>query len=125
MNTCLYLSNDALMKLEASEELSLDGSRFTMKQERWEFELKPAVRFLKVVSGDDDELLLGKVWSKPELLEKGAEHYSDSVLFGDVAYEVEEGFLGVPVRELRKRKPTDPGEPSDGELIARFLTGQG
>lgn len=123
METCLYLSNDALMRLESSGDLKLAGSSFTLRSESFEFVLKPAVRFLQVVSGKDDDDLIGKVWSKPELLEKGAEHYSDSVLFGDIAYEVEEGFLGVPVRDLKKARP--PGEPSDGELIARFLTGQG
>ena len=123
MRTSLYVSNDALMALESSGELDLDGSRFSLKGEDRAFELKPAVRFLKVVSGFDASALLGKVWSVPELLENGAEHYSDSVLLGEVAYEVEEGFLGVPLWEP-KSEPQG-AEPSDGELIARFLTGQG
>ncbi len=124
MRTSLYVSNDALMHLESSGELDLDGSRFSLQGEDRAYELKPAVRFLKVVSGIDEARLLGKVWSVPELLEHGAEHYSDSVLLGEVAYEVEEGFLGIPLWDAQG-PPPGGGEPSDGELIARFLTGQG
>lgn len=56
--------------------------------------LEPALRFLKVVGADaDPHGLLHKVKGEAQLREMGAEVMSDAVLLGDVAYEVEPGFL--------------------------------
>ncbi len=58
------------------------------------YALEPAVRFLKVVAGAaDPHGLLHKVKQVSHLKELGAEQLEDSVLVGDVAYEVEPGFL--------------------------------
>jgi hypothetical protein len=58
------------------------------------YALDPAVRFLKVLGADaDPNQLLRKVKSQAQLRELGAEAVDDSVVLGDVAYEVEPGFL--------------------------------
>jgi hypothetical protein len=58
------------------------------------YALDPAVRFMKVLSAETDpNQLLRKVKSMAQLRELGAEAVDASVILGDVAYEVEPGFL--------------------------------
>jgi hypothetical protein len=58
------------------------------------YALDPAVRFMKVLAADaDPHQLLRKVKSLAQLRELGAEAVDSSVILGDVAYEVEPGFL--------------------------------
>ncbi|HET9551411.1 MAG TPA: hypothetical protein VFP50_00445, partial [Anaeromyxobacteraceae bacterium] len=58
------------------------------------YALDPAVRFLSVVGAEaDPNQLLRKVKSLAQLKELGAEAVDTSVILGDVAYEVEPGFL--------------------------------
>jgi hypothetical protein len=60
------------------------------------FRIESAVRFTKLVGGEDANRYLGKVKTTVELASSGAEHFGKSVIVGDTAYECEEGFLGVP-----------------------------
>ncbi len=61
------------------------------------YALDPAVRFLEVLGADaDPNRLLRKVKSTAQLKELGAEAVGDSVVLGEVAYEVEPGFLAEP-----------------------------
>ena len=56
--------------------------------------LDPAVRFLALLGAEvDPNQLLRKVKSLVQLKELGAEAVDTSVVLGDVAYEVEQGFL--------------------------------
>ena len=58
------------------------------------YALEPAVRFLALLGADaDPHRLLKKVKSLAQLRELGAEVVDASVVLGDVAYEVEPGFL--------------------------------
>ncbi len=58
------------------------------------YALDPAVRFLSVVGAEaDPHQLLRKVKSLAQLRELGGEAVDASVILGDVAYEVEPGFL--------------------------------
>jgi hypothetical protein len=58
------------------------------------YALEPAVRFLKVLGDENDPNgLLHKVKSAAQLKEMGAEPAGDSCILGDVAYEVQPGFL--------------------------------
>src|SRR5512138_997191 len=58
------------------------------------YALEPAVRFVKVEGDEPDpHQLLRKVKSDAQLRELGAEHFEASVIYKDVAYQVEPGFL--------------------------------
>jgi hypothetical protein len=58
------------------------------------YALEPAVRFLQVLGADaDPNALLHKVKSVRQLREMGAEPAEDSCILGDVAYQVDPGFL--------------------------------
>ena len=60
------------------------------------FKIEGAVRITKLVGGEDDHTLLGKVKTRAELTAVGAEAFGTSVIVGESAYECEEGFLGAP-----------------------------
>ena len=76
-------------------KIELDNNTLTLKKERRTVELNSAVRFRSLLGADEDPHgLLGKIKTSQQLLDLGAEHYMDSVILGDVAYQVEEGFKG-------------------------------
>ncbi len=56
--------------------------------------VEPAVRFLRVADGGPDpHQLLARVKTLAQVREMGGEAVADSVVLGEVAYEVEPGFL--------------------------------
>jgi hypothetical protein len=58
------------------------------------YALEPAARFIKVEGEEaDPHQLLRKVKSDTQLREMGAERFEASVIYKDVAYQVEPGFL--------------------------------
>ena len=59
------------------------------------YSLEPAVRFLAVVPDGAAPGLIGKVLTDQRVLDLGGESMSGSVLFGEAAFEVEAGFVGV------------------------------
>lgn len=65
------------------------------------FRLRPAIRFLKVAGQDgevpDPHQLIGRVKLVDDLAELGGEQFLESVIVGDVAYDVQTGFLGEPL----------------------------
>jgi hypothetical protein len=76
-------------------KVRLDDTTLTLLAEQRTVTLLPAVRFTKLIDGGaDPHALLGKVKTRDQLVELGAEHYMDSVILGDVGYTVLEGFLG-------------------------------
>lgn len=61
--------------------------------------LEPAFRFISLLEGEDDADLLGRVKTEVELRQIDADPCGDSVLLGEVAYEVVPGFLAsVPMQ---------------------------
>ena len=61
------------------------------------FAIAGAVRFVAEVAGGADELsLIGRVKSAEQLVEMEAEHAGDSVVLGDNAYQVTEGYVLAP-----------------------------
>ncbi|HEX9288954.1 MAG TPA: hypothetical protein VF904_05470 [Anaeromyxobacteraceae bacterium] len=80
------------------------------------YALEPAVRFLKLLGAEQDpNALLAKVKSARQLRELGAEHLDDSVIVGDVAYEVQPGFLAevaaLQAAASRAQAPREPAPP--------------
>src|SRR5690242_13097568 len=74
------------------------------------YALDPAVRFMKAL-GDEQDVhgLLHKVKSVAQLKELGAEPAGDSCILGDMAYEVQPGFLAevAALQAVASAKP-DP-----------------
>jgi hypothetical protein len=93
----LYISADQLDRWTAEGKVSLQDDLMTLPALGRSFRLRTAVRFLSVIEGSDAHTLVGRVKTQEQLGEMGGEHYGESVIMGDVGYECEEGFVGLPV----------------------------
>jgi hypothetical protein len=94
----LFIATERLDTWTGEGKATLEGSLMTLVELGRSFTIRPAVRFLSVTGADDDpHALLGKVKDDRELTEMGAEHMSDSVIYVDTAYDVQNGFVGEPV----------------------------
>jgi hypothetical protein len=78
------------------------------------YALEPAVRVLALLGAEaDPHRLLKKVKSIAQLRELGAEVIDASVVLGDVAYEVEPGFLAeMSALQAAAGARTDPARPA-------------
>lgn len=109
----VFLSNEMLQQWSDQGKVKLEDTVLTLLAEKRTVALTPAVRFTSMIDGTDEQnKLLGKVKTKAQLDEIGAEHYMDSVIIGDVGYTVVEGFLGdlAPVKRPPRAAPTTPGD---------------
>ena len=89
----LFVPQGVLDKWSELGKVAVDGHVLTLLGENKSFQLTSAVRFLKMEAGDDVAKLLAKVKTTDALKQMGAEHYMDSVILGDSAYQVQQGFL--------------------------------
>lgn len=91
-----FISQDALDALVAGEQATIDGERLVVPSRRLEARVEPAVYFLREVEGKPDpNELVGKVKTEEALAVRGADHFRKSVILGDSAYDVVEGYLGT------------------------------
>ena len=94
----LFISVERLESWSQENRVSVDGTRMTLTELGRVFEIKPAVHFLGVAGGDaDPHQLVGLVKDTDELAKMGADHMAGSVIYVDTAYEVQNGFVGVPL----------------------------
>ena len=100
MRSKLFISQKRLDSWASEERVTVHGDVMTLAGDGRSFALSPAVRFMKVSAGDADaHELVGRVKAVAVLEDLGGEHYMDSVIVGETAYDVQEGFLGLPVDE--------------------------
>lgn len=91
----VFIAQSTLQQWADAGKVRLEDTTLFLLKEQRSVVLKPAVRFTKLTVGDaDPHALLGKVKTADQLRSMDAEHYMDSVICGDFAYEVVEGFLG-------------------------------
>lgn len=94
----LFISVERLEEWAAEGRASLEGDRMTLTELGQVFAMKPAVCFTAVIGAEEDPgKLVGLVRSEEELQAMGADHMATSVICGDTAYEVINGFLGEPL----------------------------
>jgi hypothetical protein len=89
----LFVPQTVLDKWSEQGRVRVDGKVLTILGDNKAFQLTSAVRFLKLEAGDDKAKLLQKVKTTDALKQMGAELYMQSVLLGESAYEVQQGFL--------------------------------
>jgi hypothetical protein len=89
----LFVPQSVLDKWSEQGRIQVDGNVLTILGEGKDFALTSAVRFMKMEAGDDTAGLLQKVKTTDALKQMGAEHYMESVILGEVAYQVQQGFL--------------------------------
>ncbi|MFZ9888612.1 MAG: hypothetical protein ACO3JL_14025 [Myxococcota bacterium] len=125
----VFIAQGTLQQWADAGKVRLEDTTLFLLKEQRQVLLRPAVRFTRLTVGEEDlHGLLGKVKSVEQLRELGAEHYLDSVLVDDLAYEVVEGYLGdlqggapvpgvPPAAVTAVSPPSAPAAPSgdDGE----------
>ncbi len=108
----VFIPQEALEAwLSSSKGVHMVGE--TLFIEGQPFALEGAVRFMTEVTGTEDgQNLLGRVKTTAQIDALGGEHVSASVVLGDNAYEVIEGFLAS----------VEPSEParSHEQLVKLF-----
>jgi hypothetical protein len=93
----LFISQKRLDEWVEKQRVELEGNEMTLVDDGRRFSLAEGVCFAEVVGGDEDPNdLLGRVKTKAQLDEMGAEHFPGSVIIGEVGYEVRDGFVGEP-----------------------------
>jgi hypothetical protein len=94
----LFVSQSKLDEWLTETRVEVEGDVMTTKPEGRMFELKTAVLFVEEVTGTADaHELVGKVKDLGQITELGGEYASGSVILGDNAYTVVEGFVGEAV----------------------------
>jgi hypothetical protein len=113
------MANRVFFPQAALDQWIMDGSvelqdgELTILGERRRFRLSEAVHIVREVSGAGDaHELLGRVKTRAYLEQLGAEIVETSMLLGDAAYDVDPGWMGVPV-----------GAFAHEEILARLAAG--
>jgi len=135
----LFVPQSVLAKWSEQGRISVVGNLLTILGENKNFALTSAVRFLKMEAGEDVAGLLQKVKTIDALKQMGAEHYMESVILGESAYQVQQGFLAeanalrraAAASQAASKPAAKPGAPAssaaEGEknaepdLLAQFL----
>jgi len=111
----LFIAQQTLGAWVDQDKVEFDENVMTIKVDGRSFTMVEAVRFIKVEGGDEDQPgLLGRVKTNDQLKEMGAERYRDSVLYQDLAYKVQEGFIG---EVFLKEQPAAKEEPVKPQVI--------
>lgn len=91
----LFISQERLDEWTLDQKATLTSGRLELTELGRVFQVVPAVRFLKVAGNEPDPNdLLDRVKTEAELTEIGADLYMNSVIHGDIAYDVQPGFVG-------------------------------
>jgi hypothetical protein len=90
----VFISQGAIDSWISGELVEISDSRLSFRGRPGSLDLVPASLFQRISAGQTDpHTLVGK----EAILALGGETYMSSVLLGEVAYDVEPGFVGVPV----------------------------
>ena len=107
----LFVPQSVLDRWSEQGRIQVDGNVLIILGEQKSFALTSAVRFMKMAAGDDRAGLLAKVKTTDALKQMGAEHYMDSVILGESAYQVQQGFLADANALRRAAAASQPPAP--------------
>jgi hypothetical protein len=107
----LFVPQSVLDRWSEQGRIQVDGNVLIILGEQKSFALTSAVRFMKMAAGDDRAGLLAKVKTTDALKQMGAEHYMDSVILGESAYQVQQGFLADANALRRAAVASQPPAP--------------
>jgi hypothetical protein len=107
----IFFSQSMLDSMMEAGKIKVDKSVLTMLTgDHPTFELKQAYRFVKTIDdATDPSGLVGQIRSEAELKELGAEIYMDSIIYRDIAYQADPGYIA------EKKVPVPPTEPKPAE----------
>ena len=117
----LFVSQAMLEAWSGQGKIAFAGETMTLRQGAGagrSYTLEPAVRFLDVVGVEGDPHgLVAKVKTDAQLRALGAERMGDSVLLGEVGYDVQSGFLA----SADAKGGVEAAQRQDAAALARFL----
>lgn len=120
----LFLPQKTLEEWALAEKADLADGKLVVKESKSTHSVAPAVHFSKLVSGEDTQGLLGRVKTVTQLQALNAEHFADSCIIGEAAYEVVEGYITEVVTSAPagkgdggKKKTASP----EADLLAAFI----
>jgi hypothetical protein len=111
----LFVPQSVLDRWSEQGRIEVDGNVLTILGEHKSFALTPAVRFIKMEAGEDNVGLLAKVKTTDALKQMGAEHYMESVILGESAYQVQQGFLADANALRRAAAASQAQQPAAGQ----------
>jgi hypothetical protein len=114
----LFVPQSVLDKWSEQGRIQVDGNVLTILGDGKHFALTSAVRFMKMEAGEDAAGLLQKVKTTDALKQMGAEHYMESVILGEVAYAVQQGFLADAHALRRAAVVSQPPPPVSAATLA-------
>ena len=127
MRNRVFFPQAALDEWLADDRADLKKDELELKPHGRRYRIIEGIRILREVTGTDDpHELIGRVKSRAFLSELGAEILEGSMIIGDNAYDVVQGFVGAPsglFSEHRKAQPIGKALGSDEDLIRDFLAG--
>lgn len=124
MSEPLFINQQKLESLIEEGKVTFEDNVLTILAEQKSYTLAPAVKVLGLLDGEDSAGLVGQIWAVAEIEAKGGEHYRDSVILGETAYQCEEGFAGTQAPGPGDAAPAaQPAgeEQSDADLLTEFL----
>jgi hypothetical protein len=131
MTTRRFLSQQQLVNWSDEGKIDVQGEKMVVVAEQLGVTIREAVRFMKLVSGEDSQGLLAKVKTVEQVKELGAEHYLDSVILGETAYEVQQGYVAEmagaapgPRAGSHGSAPAARSNGPDADALARFILGK-
>jgi len=123
MKNRVFFPQEAMDVWVADDHVDFDGDELVLTSESRKYRTVEAVRILReVTDGADPNELLGKVKSKAYLAELGAEIMEGSMIMGDNAYDIVQGFVGAPASSIDEHRKLFPDAPAtDDEVLAAFI----
>jgi hypothetical protein len=91
----MFVAQTTLETWLESGKVEFDGTVVTLTRHRRTYDLQPAVQFLSVVEGHAETDLVGKVIPEHKITELGGEILGDSVIFGELAFHVRQGYIAI------------------------------
>jgi hypothetical protein len=127
----IFISQPVLDSMFEQGKAHLDQDRLMIHSKQNQvFKMIPACKFLYVADGSQDpHRLLGKILTRQDLEKIHADLYMDSVIYKEVAYQVEPGYLGLPETEaaaattqkVAAAAGPQADEATDAELLGDYL----
>jgi hypothetical protein len=112
MDPRIFFPQAALDRWVADDRVDLEADILVLRDGGGRYRIAEAVRVLRELTGADDPLdIVGRVRPKSELVNKGAEIMEGSMIVGDNAYDVVQGFLAR----------SEDGSPLDVPTLQAFV----
>lgn len=95
LHSRMFIAEQTLESWLDSGNVDMGGEAVLLKNHGRSYDLEAAVRFISVVPEGTAPELIGKVLTNQRVTELGGEMMGDSVLFGEAAFQVEAGYVGI------------------------------